>query len=80
MKISICPSCGGKKIKKVQRDWIGKFEGKNYTVPDLEFHECSDCGEMIYEREAMRRIENISPAFSKPRKEGRIAKDKCVKL
>jgi len=42
---------------------MGEFRGQPYTVPDLEFYECPDCGERIYDREAMRKIEAYSPAF-----------------
>jgi YgiT-type zinc finger domain-containing protein len=64
IKITICPTCGSDKIKKVQRDWTGEFKGQAYTVPDLEFYECADCGEEVYEPEAMRKIEAYSPAFA----------------
>ena len=40
-----------------------EYQGQRYTVPRLEFHECPDCGEKIYEPAAMRRIEAASPAF-----------------
>jgi len=63
--ITICPACGGKRIKKVRRDWRGEYQGQKYTVKNLEFHECPDCGEKIYQREAMRAIEENSPAFAK---------------
>jgi len=65
IRITICPSCGSDKIKKVRQDWTGKFQGQVYTVPTLEFYECPDCGERIYDRQAMRRIEAYSPAFAK---------------
>jgi len=32
-------------------------------VPNLEFYECAKCGERVYDREAMRKIEAYSPAF-----------------
>ena len=57
IQITICPSCGSDKIKKMQHDWTGKFQGRSYTVPSLEFYECPDCGERIYDRQAIRRIE-----------------------
>lgn len=63
IQITICPSCGSDRIKKVQKDWTGKFRGQFYTIPSLEFYECSDCSEKIYDRQAMRRIETYSPAF-----------------
>ena len=64
MKISTCPSCGSNKIKKVRRDFAGKFQGETYTVTALDFHECPACGEKVFDREAMRKIESHSPAFT----------------
>jgi len=66
-RITVCPSCGSPKIKKVRRTWSGKFQGQSYTVPLLEFYECPVCGEKIYDRQAMRKIEDHSPAFAKAR-------------
>ena len=63
--ITVCPSCGSAKIRKARRTWTGEYKGQRYTVPDLEFHECADCGEKVYDREAMRKIESHSPAFQK---------------
>ena len=67
IQITICPSCGTDKIKRVQRDCTREFQGQTYTVPNLEFYECAYCGEKIYDREAMRKIEAHSPAFAKAR-------------
>ena len=61
--IKKCPSCGSDKIRKLRRDWVGKHEGLAYVVPDLQYYECPDCGERVYDRDAMRRIEDSSPAF-----------------
>jgi YgiT-type zinc finger domain-containing protein len=47
----------------VKRDWTGEFGGRKYAVEGLEFYECPSCGERIFGREAMRRIESRSPAF-----------------
>ena len=65
IKITICPTCGSDKIKKVRRNWTGKVQSKTYNVPNLEYYECPDCGEKVYDREAMRKIEAHSPAFAK---------------
>ena len=65
IQITICPSCGSDKIKKMQHDWTGEFQGRSYTVPSLEFYECPDCGERIYDGQAIRRIETYSPAFAR---------------
>ncbi len=65
LQITICPSCGSTEIRKVRRDWSGQFGGRPYTVPSLEFYECPACGEKVYDRDAMRRIEDQSPAFAR---------------
>ena len=65
VQITFCPSCGSENIRKVRRNWTGNFRGEVYTVPLLEFYQCLDCGERIYDRQAMRKIENFSPAFAK---------------
>lgn len=65
LNITTCPSCGGKRIELVRRNWTGNFKGKEYTVPNLEYYECPDCGEKVYDREAMRQIEAHSPAFKR---------------
>jgi YgiT-type zinc finger domain-containing protein len=64
LKLDRCPSCGSERIKRVQRKWTGRVNGEAYSVPALEFYECPDCGERVYDREAMRRIQAASPAFS----------------
>jgi YgiT-type zinc finger domain-containing protein len=65
--ITICPNCGSDRIQKVRRSWTEQFQGQTYTVPMLEFHECPNCGEKVYDRQAMRQIESCSPAFAKKR-------------
>ena len=64
-KITKCPSCGGVKIKKVRRKWSGECGDQHYTVENLEFYECPNCKERVYDPEAMRAIEANSPAFEK---------------
>jgi YgiT-type zinc finger domain-containing protein len=65
LNITTCPSCGSKRIKRVRRNSTRKFEGHEYRVPNLEYYECPDCGEKVYDREAMRQIESHSPAFER---------------
>ncbi len=73
IKITICPSCGSNKIKKVRRNWMGNFRGQTYIVPDLVYHQCPVCEEELYDRDAMRKIEVHSPAFAKHRTRKRAA-------
>ncbi len=63
MKIAQCPTCGSDRIKKVHRQWSGEFEGRSYRVEDLEFYECPQCGERVFDPAAMRKIEARSPAY-----------------
>ena len=62
LEIKICPVCGGK-VQKITEDWVGEYMGKKYVVPDLEYYICEECGERIYPREAIRKIEAYSPAY-----------------
>ncbi|MGA2618336.1 MAG: type II toxin-antitoxin system MqsA family antitoxin [Thermoguttaceae bacterium] len=64
-RITKCPSCGSAKIKRVRRKWSGEYKGQTYTVENLEFYECPDCKEQVYDPEGMRAIEASSPAFAK---------------
>lgn len=64
ISISVCPTCGSRRIAKVCRSITRTHKGRRYVVPNLEFHECPVCGERLYGPEAMRRIEAYSPAFS----------------
>jgi YgiT-type zinc finger domain-containing protein len=63
LKITHCPTCGSRKIKRVRRDWTDEAAGERYTVPNLEFYDCPSCGEKLYDREAMREIEAHSPVL-----------------
>lgn len=69
VKISTCPTCGSDKIKLVKRNLTEDYQGTTYVVRDLEFYECPNCGERLYDREAMRRIEEVSPAYASKRKQ-----------
>lgn len=71
--ITVCPSCGSHAIKKIRRNWTGKIKGQTYVVPNLEYYTCPQCGERIYDREAMRKIEAYSPTFAKKRSEKKSA-------
>ena len=65
MDIRTCPTCGSKKIKKIRGNLTREFEGEKYSVPNVEYYECPDCGERIYGREAVRKIQAKSPAFQR---------------
>jgi len=63
LQIKTCPTCGNDKIKLVVKDVIRKYTGQTYTVPAVEFYECSNCGEKVYDRVAIQKIEEVSPAY-----------------
>ena len=63
LTIHSCPTCGSRKIRKVQRRVTRAYGGRRYTVPSLSFYECPTCGERLYDRHAMRQIEGRSPAY-----------------
>ena len=51
----------------------GTRQGKRYSVPGVEFYECPDCGEQIYDPAAMRQIEQRSRVSVRKTPEKRIA-------
>lgn len=65
LEITVCPICEGK-VKKVKEDLAGEYRGQKYVVPDLEYFICEECGEKVYPREAMRKIQAYSPAYELP--------------
>jgi YgiT-type zinc finger domain-containing protein len=67
-KITACPTCGSPKFRRVRKTVKRTHAGQTYVVPNLAFWECPACGERVYDRDAMRRIESHSPAYHKPRR------------
>jgi YgiT-type zinc finger domain-containing protein len=67
IKLNVCPNCYSKQLKKVRRTVSGMRQGKRYSVPGVEFYECPDCGERIYDPTAMRQIEQGSQAVGRNR-------------
>lgn len=65
-KITRCPTCDSPRIRRVRRNLRRTFQGRTYVVPNLEFDLCPDCGEHLYDRLAMRKIQDHSPAYRKP--------------
>jgi YgiT-type zinc finger domain-containing protein len=66
--VSACPACGRTRFRTVRGDWAGTFKRKRYPVKDLRYFQCPRCDEKVYDPEAMRRIQAVSPAFSKTRR------------
>jgi YgiT-type zinc finger domain-containing protein len=63
-EIKHCPTCGSTRIRRVKKDWAGESSGEKYVVTDLVFDECPACNERIFDRDAVHRIQERSPAFT----------------
>ena len=61
--IKTCPTCTSDQIQIVTKDIVRKYKDQTYTVPAVEFYECANCGEKVYDKLAMRKIEAYSPAY-----------------
>jgi YgiT-type zinc finger domain-containing protein len=67
LKITRCPTCESPRIKRVRKNLRRTWKGQAYVVPNLEFEECPDCGERLFDHPAMQKIEAHSPAYAKRR-------------
>ncbi len=63
IEIKTCPTCGSKRIRKVRRTVTRTVCGQTYTVPNLRFYVCPDCGEQLFDPEALAKIETYSPIY-----------------
>jgi len=66
-KLTKCPTCGSERIKQVRRRWTGVFKGQRYVVPNVRFYECPDCGETVFDPDAVDKIEAHRPALPRAR-------------
>jgi YgiT-type zinc finger domain-containing protein len=57
IRITTCPTCGGKKIRRVTRDLTRNFLGKTYVARRVTFEECPDCGERLFDHAAMQKMQ-----------------------
>jgi YgiT-type zinc finger domain-containing protein len=57
LKITKCPICASKRIPRVRKDIKGTFHGKPYIARGVEFEECSNCGERLFDLTAMAKLE-----------------------
>ncbi len=63
--VSVCPTCNSRRIKRIRGTWSGSYKGKPYGVSDLDYYSCPNCGEKVYPPEAMRRIQEASPGYTR---------------
>jgi YgiT-type zinc finger domain-containing protein len=73
LNLTTCPTCGSKNIQAVRKAVSGSRQGKSYSAPDVEFYECPDCGERVYDSQAIRKIEKHSIVPPKQRNVRKIA-------
>jgi YgiT-type zinc finger domain-containing protein len=60
-----CPTCGSRKIKLVEGDYIAVAGDKRIVVPNVRRHECPSCGEVLLDYDAVKQIENARHAPSR---------------
>jgi len=73
LKLTVCPNCGNKNLKKVRKAVTGTRQGKRYSAPAVEFYECHECGERVYDPAAIRQLEQHSHVSSKHKSARRVA-------
>lgn len=61
LDLRTCPTCGSKRLKRVRRGVTRTAHGEKYVVPAVDFHECPNCGEKLYGRQAMHKLESFRP-------------------
>jgi YgiT-type zinc finger domain-containing protein len=54
-----CPTCESSRIRTIRSDYRIRVRGEDVLVPKLERDECPNCGEILFDPEAMRRIESF---------------------
>ena len=47
LKITRCPTCDGTRMRRVRKTVRRTWKEQAYVVPNLEFEECPDCGELV---------------------------------
>jgi len=58
LKITQCPTCGSKRIRRVVRTIKGVRMGVPYAVPGVSVEACPACGEVLLDHQAMQKIED----------------------
>lgn len=67
MKLGTCPICGGKTVKKYV-DLTESIKSKFVVIKKVEAEVCSQCGERLYSKDEMQKID----AFLQKVKKGTI--------
>ncbi|MGH7176594.1 MAG: YgiT-type zinc finger protein [Tepidisphaeraceae bacterium] len=56
-----CPTCGSRRIRRQRSDFPMRFGSRRVVVPELERQECPVCGEVLFDRDAMKKIQSHYP-------------------
>ncbi len=64
LNIKTCPTCKSNKIQRVIRDITREYKSQSYIVPDVGFFICPDCGEKLFDHEALEKMKLFSPAYN----------------
>ena len=57
MRLSTCPTCASRRIKKVKGSLEVHIKSKSVVVPNIEYHQCEKCGETLTDIENEKRID-----------------------
>ena len=66
-RITKCPTCGSKRIRRVRRDVNIDIGDLHFVTPDVEFENCPNCGEQIFDLAAMEKIQAYRPTEGRPK-------------
>jgi len=61
VKITRCPTCGSKRIRRVRRDVTIDVGDIHFVAPDVVFEECPNSGEQLFDLAAMEQIQAHRP-------------------
>ena len=64
-KATKCPTCGSRRIRHVREDVTIHAGGISFVTPDVEFEDCPNCGEQIFDLAAMEKINAHKPSIAR---------------
>ncbi len=64
-KLTGCPMCGSRKIRRVRRNVKIDVGQLHFVVPTVGFDECPQCGQQLFDLPAMEKIEAHRPPIAR---------------
>jgi YgiT-type zinc finger domain-containing protein len=55
--LTTCPTCGSRKLAHLHSDFTLRARQKVIVVPKLDRYECQRCGEVLFDYDGIKRIE-----------------------